>query len=84
MSFQNQTKIKSTRKEHECEGCCEMIPKGSEAVRGSGIFEGEFYSYIICMLCDTHLTEYREEFADGWGTGDIGMSRQAKESEHNE
>lgn len=84
MSFQSQTKITSTRKEHECEGCLEKIPKGSEAVRGSGTFEGEFYSYIICMPCDAHLTEYRDKFEDGWGTGDIGESRRVKESEQNE
>lgn len=82
MSFQSETKIKSTRKDHKCDGCLEIIPKGSEAVRGSGIFEGEFYSYIICMLCDAHLTEYRKDFEDGWGAGDIGMSR--KEREQNE
>lgn len=84
MSFQSELKIKVTRKDHKCDGCLELVPKGSEAVRGSGIFEGEFYSYIICTSCDTHLTEYREKFVDGWGPGDIGESRREKESEANE
>ena len=81
MSFQSKTKVKSTRKEHKCDGCLEVIPIGSAAARGSGMFEGHFYSYIICIPCDEHLTEYRDDFEDGWGEGDIGMSRREKEAE---
>ena len=81
MSFQSETKVKSTRKEHKCEGCLQSIPTGSAAVRGSGLFEGGFYSYIICIQCEEHLTEYRDDFKDGWGEGDIGMSRRGKEDE---
>lgn len=81
MGFQRQMNIKSTRKEHECDGCRELIPKGSKAVRGTGVFEGEFYSYIICIPCGNHLFEYHDKFVDGWGPGDIGESRRVKESE---
>ena len=33
------------RKSRPCEWCGQVIEKGTEAYRGKGIFDGEFYDY---------------------------------------
>ncbi|MDF2649573.1 MAG: hypothetical protein K0Q73_5378 [Paenibacillus sp.] len=40
-----------TRKDHKCEGCFELIPKGTEVTHCKGKWEGEFYDYHMCDPC---------------------------------
>lgn len=39
------------RKDHRCEDCNEVIPKGIVYQRYSGKFDGEFYDIITCSIC---------------------------------
>lgn len=75
MSFHNKISVKKTRKEYKCDGCLEKMPIGSQAKRGSGVFEGDFYSYIICITCNAFLEENIDYFVDGWSEGDIAEAR---------
>jgi hypothetical protein len=81
MSFHNETPVKSTRKERKCDGCFEKIPIDSEAMRGAGTFQGEFYSYIICIPCNDYLKNSDNFSEDGWCEGDIGEARREKTNE---
>jgi hypothetical protein len=80
MDFHRSRTIKSTRKEHRCFGCLEMIPKGSQAQHDTGRIGGDFYSSYLCSLCVEYVSKY-DDYADVDGyyrEGDIGIARQER------
>ena len=53
--FLSRKTIKKTRKDHKCEFCYRIIPKGSTNILyWSGKFEGEFQSSYGCNWCEKH------------------------------
>lgn len=64
-SFNNHRKVNKTRKEHNCLGCLENISKGDNAINNSGMFEGEFYNYYLCLPCEEVVKENRDYFEEG-------------------
>lgn len=68
-----------TRKEHKCDGCLTVIPKGKKVETCKGRNEAGFYKIYVCDDCIDHLNEYRDHFEDGWATGDIGIDRREME-----
>ncbi|OZV10766.1 hypothetical protein CIW83_18275 [Tissierella sp. P1] len=68
MSFWNSVKRKA-RKEHTCKYCGKKIKKGEEYSRETGIYEGDFNDYCLCLRCRFLVDEfehddYLHEFAD--------------------
>ena len=49
--FHHTNDVKATRKGHPCFECLITIPAGSPAVRVTGKYEGDFYSYTIHPDC---------------------------------
>ena len=70
MSFWNSIKRKA-RKEHSCIYCRKIIAKGEEYSRETGIFDGDFNDYCLCLRCvwliNTFETD-KEYLADIWET----------------
>lgn len=75
MSFHKEVLVKKTRKQYVCDGCLDKIPIGFEAKRGAGVFQGDFYNYIICIPCDNYLQSSCDFLENGWREGDIGIAR---------
>jgi hypothetical protein len=57
--------IKSTRKEHGCEGCNHKIPGGSPAVYAFGRWDGYTYSYHRHIECAAAQDAFAEEHGMG-------------------
>jgi len=75
MTLLSERTIKSIRKETWCEGCYIPLPKGSEAARITGKWDGYFSSCVLCSDCH-YLWGNREWYDrpfgdDGWGIGDF-------------
>lgn len=51
MSFTS-TKTVKARKVHHCGECGNEIQTGEIYTREVGVYEGDFYSYALCDLCD--------------------------------
>jgi len=49
--FYSETLVKKTRKDHRCDGCGKLIPIGSQALRYSGKFDGEFGTFVHHPEC---------------------------------
>ena len=68
--FYSETIVKKTRKAHRCDGCCKMIEVGSEALRYSGKFGGDFGSFIHhpeCRAAECALNKRMSEHVwDDW------------------
>lgn len=66
--FYSETHVKKTRKDHRCDGCCKPIPAGSQALRYSGKFDGQFGTFVHhpecreaeCALNKLHRSPYDE------------------------
>ena len=69
--FYNERKVKKTRKDHRCFGCKVKLPIGSTAFYISGIYEGVFGSYYLCIKCRDYLDKNPEFARNGYGEGDI-------------
>ena len=61
MSDIHSRKTVTTRKDHRCEGCVEIIPKGSKVTRCKGKWQGRFYDYHLCEPCRKYMDEYMDE-----------------------
>lgn len=57
-TFHEKRDIKSTRKDHKCEGCCEKIKKGSSAEYNVGNWYEGFYYYYLCTPCSEFVKKY--------------------------
>lgn len=75
--FSNERKVKKTRKDHKCIGCRGKLSKGSTAFYISGVYEGDFGSYYLCIPCREYLYRYPGEFSEG----DLGDARCEEETE---
>lgn len=65
-------KTVTTRKEHECFGCCEKFPKGSKMEYNVTVDQGDFGSYYLCLDCVEKLKEIENwVFEDGFSAGEI-------------
>lgn len=54
-------KIVKTKKEHRCITCNRTIPKGKNANRYNGMYEGEWQNWYMCIPCDElNVCEYGE------------------------
>lgn len=65
MSEFNERKEVKTRKRHQCLGCLDKFPPGTQMVNNKGMFEDHFYNYYLCYSCEEFLKEHREWFEDG-------------------
>lgn len=79
--FYNERKVKKTRKDHKCFGCREKLPKGSMAFYISGVYEGDFSFYYLCIPCKEWIDQNPGQDGDFWGEGDIGNIRRQEERE---
>ena len=75
MDFYNEREVKKTRKDHKCLGCCEKLPIGSTAFYISGVYEGDFGAYYLCIPCREYLDRNPIERGDFWSGGDLGDAR---------
>ena len=72
MSDIHNRKTVNTRKEHRCEGCFEIIPKGTKAEHCKGKWDGRFYDYHLCEPCRKYMDTYMDDLADtGFMPGEI-------------
>lgn len=61
-------KIITTRKDHQCLGCMDKIPKGSKADVQVNAADGEIYRVYLCLPCAEHWDEaFRDDYVDGDG-----------------
>lgn len=62
-------KIKSTKKEHRCCGCNQIIPIGSPTIYISSIYDGNFNSGHMCRICEAFSKSFHNllhEDGEGW------------------
>ena len=72
----SETRVKRTRKEHQCEYCHRTIPKGSPNIyHWVGKMDGELQSSYACHWCDEHS----DIFVDGFDSEiqELGASLEA-------
>lgn len=67
-----------TRKDHKCEGCFEIVPKGTKVQHCKGRYDGEFYDYHMCDLCINYMDD-DQNWDDGFVPGEIGDYRKERE-----
>jgi hypothetical protein len=79
--FYRENFVKKTRKEHQCLGCVEKIPAGSEAIYIAAVFEGYFGAYHMCKECMEYIDRHPFERGDFWCGGDIGDARREEKRE---
>jgi hypothetical protein len=60
MTFWTSTLVKSGRKQHRCEPCRRPIPAGQASYSESGMFEGEFHNYRVCLPCHAFIARHYE------------------------
>ena len=51
---------RTARKEHQCEECYQPIRRGERYERHAGKYDGEMYSYALCIACDEWGAAYRQ------------------------
>ncbi|MDK7537826.1 hypothetical protein OWO94_13240 [Bacillus paranthracis] len=73
--FSNRHEIKKTRKDHKCLGCSKIIPIGTVAIKNSGMFENEFYSYYLHHECEDFISKNSEYFDEGLWNGCVNEIR---------
>lgn len=67
--FCNQKTVKKTKKDHHCEFCGRVIPKGSQNIfNWSGKFDGELVNCYGCHWCMDNEDKFvdGEEILDFW------------------
>ena len=69
--FCNTKTVKKTKKDHHCEFCGRVIPKGSQNIfNWSGKFDGEMVNSYACHWCDSNedrlLDDYDNTIKDFW------------------
>lgn len=58
-----------TRKEHKCEHCRRIIPKGSKVLNWHGMWDGEFQNSYACHWCEKQrdfLVDENNYIVDFW------------------
>lgn len=78
--FNSRKIIKATRKDHKCLGCLKVISTGSKAVKNSGKYEGEFYSYYLHEECDQFLASVPNQFDEGLWDGCVNDIKREMEN----
>ena len=63
--------IKATRKDHTCEGCFTIIPKGTSCTKYACIYEDNFYSGHICNICNAFISSAMFTSTEGWELGTL-------------
>lgn len=71
MDFCNERQVKKARKNHRCFGCRLKLPIGTNCFYISGVFEGDFGAYYLCIKCRDYLVKNPEVAREGYGEGDI-------------
>jgi len=71
VDFYNERQVKKTRKDHKCFGCRAKLPIGSTCFYISGVYEGDFGAYYLCIKCRKYLNDYPEVARERYGEGDI-------------
>lgn len=65
-------KIVKIRKPHDCFGCGEIFPKGTEMECQVNKDDGELYRLYICLPCAKHWNEpFKDSFVDALGYGEL-------------
>lgn len=61
-----------TRKDHNCEWCNELIPKGLKCFYRSYMWEGEFnHGYMHLECYESMSATHSEDLMNGWTPGDF-------------
>lgn len=81
--FYCEREVKKTRKDHKCLGCRDKLPAGSSAFHISGVAEGDFSAYYLCVPCREYLDRNPLEWGDFWSEGDLGSARRQEVLEVN-
>lgn len=55
----------TTRKDHKCMGCVEVIPKGSKAIFHKGKYDEEFYRYHLHIECHQYMVKKKSYLDSG-------------------
>ncbi len=68
--FLSEVRVKKTRKDQRCFGCCEMIPAGSEAHVHNLSDSGQAYSLYLHPACaeiirEIESSDYDDEISEG-------------------
>ncbi|MFY9380403.1 MAG: hypothetical protein WAP07_09270, partial [Acutalibacteraceae bacterium] len=73
MEFYNDVVHKAT-KNHKCDLCCHLIPKGQKYHRQSGKYDGDFFDRCLHTHCNniisTYCRENDEQEYDEWSIKD--------------
>ena len=71
-------KIVKTRKEHQCWGCIEKIPVGTECDRTVTVDMGKAFSSYLCQNCMDYCNEHLDmrDYEDGLDMGFVNIERQ--------
>ena len=65
--FLSEVRVKKTRKDKRCFGCCEMIPTGSEAHVHNLSDSGQAYSLYLHPACAVIIREFESDVYDDDG-----------------
>ncbi len=68
--FLSEVRVKKTRKDHQCFGCCEVIPAGSEVNVQNLSDSGQAYSLYLHPACaeiirEIESSDYDDEIPEG-------------------
>jgi hypothetical protein len=82
------TKVKTTRKEHICDGCFDRIPKGTSCNKYACIYEDNFCSGYTCNVCEAFINSpgFFANNRNGWEAGTLPefMDYEAFKKSYNE
>lgn len=71
----------TTKKDHQCTGCMDVIPKGAKSVYHTGKYDDSFYRYHLHLECHQFMIKHKEHLLDGVWDGcvnDIGRELQER------
>jgi hypothetical protein len=87
--FNCHSTVKATRKPHTCDHCFKRIEVGQPAVRGSGVYDGDFYCSYFHTECNDWGLDYatrsgmwREEFVFLHQIGEFAVPDHIAELKH--
>jgi len=55
------SKVVKTRKNHECFGCCRIMPKGSYLRYSVGVDGGDIQACYVCKVCDEIFKDWHDD-----------------------
>jgi hypothetical protein len=59
----------TTRKDHKCLGCEEIIPKKTKAVYQTGKTDDDFFRYHLHVECNQFMIKHKDHLENGVWSG---------------